>query len=245
MSFADDPVLGVLYVCAGAKAELPEHFILAYHYRMNRGDGIGAFTTIDAKGSPPAFDVADGRFPTDGKLAEVISSITGAVVPPFEVAGNVANPQDVGQSLLLLGMADGSIARSEHEGVAPGVITTPRGVEFEYQTGDMPMLFGHEKHVYFAKFFFGRTGRNGLVGRFLVKLVVELDRDVNAVALDSAAAKLIVDLAQRGNETGVLPVRGDGSTVTISFSKEVWDEGFDPQLGLIGYELQTELVGRI
>jgi hypothetical protein len=122
-TYADDALDQILYLCNGGTA------VLAYFYGVNRGDGVGAWATVDAGGQK-----ASGV----GVVATSVASVVGRDGDPMRHAPLVVGT-DAGY--VLIGDAD---SRDAH---------VP---EFEWETGELALFRGREGILHRVKFLLGR-----------------------------------------------------------------------------------------
>ena len=105
----------------------------------------------------------------------------------------------------------------------------------------MPLARGMRAHVYWVKFFLNRSqavNGNAPVVRLSV-LTDQLERASASPRVDT----IDVDTSQR--DTVLLPIRRHARTVRIRIERGPgWTKGWDPHLGVLGWQPDTELVGQ-
>jgi hypothetical protein len=215
--FAHDAAEGILYICAGRSASDPSHPVLAYHYRVNRGDGLGIWTTIDAGGVSPH------ATPTDE--SKTITAIAGSL---GERSGGTR------RSSILVGFRDGTLAIGDAD---TADLPMP---DFEWESGDMIVDRGLRVHVYAAKVFY--TVIQGVIGMersapMIFEVVLKQGKQLRP-RMASA------DLADETREFVAIPVRREGTRFSLKLAKgPSWATAADLGVGIVGWEMQTEIVG--
>jgi hypothetical protein len=215
--FAHDSTEGILYICAGRSASDPSHPVLAYHYRVNRGDGLGIWTTIDAG------DLSPWETPTDES-----KTITAIATSLGDRWGGTR------RSSILVGFRDGTLAIGDAD---TADLPMPA---FEYESGDMILDRGHRLHVYAAKFFY--TVLQSVIGmeqRAPVDFEVLLKQ-----GKELRPALATADLADETREQVAMPVQREGTRFSVKLAKgDDWDTAADLGVGIVGWEMEMERVG--
>jgi hypothetical protein len=215
--FAHDPAEGILYICAGRSASDPSHQVLAYHYRVNRGDGLGIWATIDAG------EVSPHATPTDD--SKTITAIASSLGHPW---GGTR------RSSILVGFRDGTLAIGDAD---TADLPMPA---FEWESGDMILDRGLRVHVGVAKFFFSVI--QSVIG--LADSAPMVFEVVLKEGKQLRTALATMDLGDETREHVALPVRRTGTRFSVKLGKGPnWKTAADLGVGIVGWEMETELVG--
>ncbi len=223
-SFADDSQNGVLYVAVSLVTERDPIQCLAYHYRVNRGDGIGAWSVIDGGNQK----VADETF----AVTAVASMIARTVSAGFE--GQAPGTP------LLIGTSRSAILSAKGEDGLP-FDQEAHVPTFEWLSGTMPLARGMAVHVYSVKFFLSRSmAVNGDAPTIKLSVLTNVEERASASPRVTSGE---VDVSQRNKFP--LPVRGDAETIQIRVERGTnWTKGWNPHLGVLGWQPDVELVGQ-
>ena len=217
-SFADDSQKGVLYMAVSTLDEPGPIQCLAYHYRLNRGDGIGAWSVID-----------DGDQKIDGRSFTVT-----AVAPAVPPSGDNLRGQVLGTAPLI-GTTISTVLMANGDDPDAYVPT------FEWLSGSMPLARGMKAHVYWVKFFLNRS--QAVNGQAPVMRLSVLTDQLERASASPRVDTIDVDTSQR--DTVLLSIRRHAKTVRIRIERGPgWTKGWDPHLGVLGWQPDTELVGQ-
>jgi len=135
-TYGDDLGRQLLYVTLGTRfqegrrANRPQMRAVVYHYGVNRGDGIGIWSTIDAGDAQPYSEPLDRN------------------VGPYYLIPDCFATTPNGR--VVMGSAAGLVTRLRDE-TLPRDAIPGHGAEWRFETGDITLLPGFESHVYGVK----------------------------------------------------------------------------------------------
>lgn len=216
-TYAEDSKNGLLHICCGRRDKNARRALLVYHYRGNRGDGTGYWTTGDIQTGEVA------GIP----LGRTVTAIATSFAPENE---------RLEYSPMMLATLDNVVFANLFILRQDSEWQDQAAEQFEWRSGDMPLIRGLKQQVGYVKWFLA-PGRNGGVEGLLISLEVIPDRD------EARKVQLIIPASAAGER--VMPVQRAASTVAYRYSLAPGPvpAGFDPQIGLIGWEPFTELTG--
>lgn len=234
-TFADDPKNGLLYICCGRRSRDTARPVLVYHYRGDRGDGLGYWTTADMVSQP----LKQGDQISDCTVTTIASSFDPdndrLEFSPITFGVVVTRRHDA-QSLLG-GIRVMQQATENVYDPFPLQLHDPTP-NFEYRSGDIPLVRGLRQQLDYVKFFLA-VGSNGGISPAQIVLEVIPDGD--------ESRKVSVEHGASASLVRVVPVQRSASTIAYRYAmapgNDAWPQDFDPQIGLIGWEPFAELVG--
>ncbi len=244
-TYATDPAQKMLYVCCNVahapgtlSPSLIDRVVMAYGYANP------AFSTLD-----------DGGYLFAGVTPIGVMSC---------VATSLGGPTGKSpHTPLAVGTGDGWVLAAEQTPSPDMDVFTPY---FEWRSGEFAMARGLRAHLYYAKWFLARRLSEALglppADPPTVELaaILNLDelpenplpgrlgrpkRDSIPSPSDGLGARVFKTVDLRHRDKVLLKVAGTGEDVTLVFRKEsTWKRGAYPGLGVIGWELDAELVGQ-
>lgn len=226
-SFADDVDRQILYMSHSGPGlvEHPGHPMLAYHYGINRGDGVGIWTTIDPGGAYNS-NIND-------RYAGAICRAGVSLVKerPSETPLVVATEGVVSDRPYTI------IRFSDEHATEEDFVWIP---EWRYTTGLLDFTGGLRCCLQYVKWFFSRERLPRVAGEdfpfFEVKARSRMDGE--------SSREDVVSVNLRDSEK-ILPVRRRGETIELSVEKSNrWLAGFSPRLGFGGFQIKYHPVGR-
>jgi hypothetical protein len=217
ITFAHDAQDGILYVASFRPG--PSHYaesppILAYHY------ATGAWTTLSEGVAPDVYST--------------VSCVASAIAEAETLQGDATALTR--QCALLVGGMDGRVASSTDTDRDTVDGRDVPAAPFRWETGDLAVTPSVRKHFYAAKIHLHRT-KAAFGSSPMVDLGYRLDggnvQFRKTVSLVGAAPTRRVPIGRTGQDVRLVIRKSDA-----------WERGWSPDAGIIGFELDVELVGQ-
>lgn len=228
-TFADDVKNGLLYICCGRRSRDTDRPVLVYHYRGDRGDGVGYWTTADLRGHPlgdQTVTAIASSFDKENDRLDYSPLVIGTLI----AQRNLPTPPGLGGIRVL--------RQGVEVHVQPDADPHHPTPNFEYRSGDIPLVRGLREQLDYVKFFLA-VGTNGGISPAQIVLEVIPDGD--------ESRKVSVEHGASASLVRIVPVQRAASTIAYRYAmapgNDAWPQDFDPQIGLIGWEPFAELVG--
>jgi len=213
-SFADDPANGILYVCAYRSDQDSQRPVLCYHYTADRGDGVGLWTTMDE---------------SYGYDTEATLTCVATARHPQGGVERYSPVICVGRRDPLAGGTPYSVVLASDPFDDSLVLPI-----WEWRSGQIPLARGLKQQLLYVKWFLA-SGTEELANPPVVFLRVFPDN----AQVDS---ELKLHDVRQGDAVQRIGRTASRMTLSIQPSPQ-WVRGFDPGLGLLGWEPRAELVG--
>lgn len=217
ITFANDVVNQVLYVCLSRTSNFEPKRVLCYHWGLNRGDGVGVWTVLYLD-DPNSFC---------GCVATALGKPeTGAGAEPFGIS--VPAPLLIGEQFV-----DGESLPQSRIRYADSEGSNFPVPAWKYRTGDLPLAGGKKAHGYYLEYRHGRY-RGGIGAGPLVKVQYALDADDLTLLGNLAGQETSESFMRR------LHLGRTGRSMSLEFSRgdettwDAWD-------GITGFAVDLEL----